>query len=245
VRKALSLAAALTILAAGGCGGDDEEEPAGSAALKFFGSLEDRRELVAVTVEGSTVRAFVSDGRRTAEWFGGILRGSSFTLNSTAGVRDVNKAGRGTPTNGNAQLEGEIGDELVSGTVRLGRRGPFDFTAAAAEPPGDIYTLRVLPDGSVDGASKSSDRVRARATKEKDSDTGVVGVIAGELTLANGETVDFDVRRDNGPPRPGVWSVLVTPEGDAVGFSHSGVDVPRGPGFGFVPPPKGFAVAWG
>jgi hypothetical protein len=245
VRKALSLAAALTILTAGGCGGDDEEEPAGPVTLKFFGSLEDRQELVAITMEGGTVRAFVSDGRRTGEWFGGILRGASFTLNSTAGVRDVNEAGRGTPTNGNARLEGEIDDDLVSGTVTLGRRGPFDFTATAAEPPGDIYSLRVLPDGSVDGGSKSRDRVHARATKESAEGAGAVGVIAGEVTLANGERVDFDVRRDNGPPRPGVWGVLVTPEGDAVGFSYSGFKVPRGPSFGFVPPPKGFAIAWG
>lgn len=245
---ALMLAAVLALAACGGASTAPPPPPAANApavpaaaggAQQYFGRLDGQPEYVAFAVQGGKVKAYVCDGANTAEWFVGELAGGRFALESTAGVTGVDPATDiGTPTSGDGRIEGTVAGDTVTGTVTLGRGGPFAFTAPTAGGIAGIYTLRILDDGTVDGVSAGGVTVRGKAVPPDQ--------VTGTYSAPDGTAGNITIGRGDGVPPPGVWNVLVTPDARAVGFGQAGTaNKAAATPPGSSPPPKdGYTLRW-
>jgi hypothetical protein len=180
------MAGALLLTALAGCSGDDDDRPGGKKAERaveavevsgsFVGEVSGTKAFVAVVAapaqEGQdtgAVQVYVSDGRGLSEWFSGPISDGGFAAQSD---------------DGDAEAEGKLSADSVTGTVTLpdGKTGSF----AASPPSGGagLYELTVSPGGELSGASAAGLALKGDITLGKRG-TGVIKMVDGKrLELA-------------------------------------------------------------
>jgi hypothetical protein len=170
---------------AGCTGGDgpdgEEDEKAQDAGTAVFGSFvgevlgtEAFVAVVAAPAEGETgpgaVQVYLSDGTGLSEWFSGPISDSSFVA---------------TSDDGDAEMQGELTADSVTGTVELPDGQTVRYQATPPSGAAGLYELTVSSVGELSGVSAAG--------------LGVTGQIAlveqgtGMLRLVDGKSLEFSV----------------------------------------------------
>ncbi|MDQ4052552.1 MAG: hypothetical protein M3237_07605 [Actinomycetota bacterium] len=173
-----------------GCSGDDDDRPDGKNAEKaveadsavvgsFVGEVSGTEAFVAVVAapaeggkDSGTVQIYISDGRGVSESFSGPILDGGYVAQSD---------------DGDAETEGKLSGESVTGTVQLpgGTTGSYD-----ARPPSGgagLYELTVSPGGELSGASAAGLAVKGEVTLERRG--------TGRLMMVDGSRLEFDLVR--------------------------------------------------
>jgi hypothetical protein len=196
-----------------GCGGDDglsdrEAERAVEAdngvVGSFVGEVAGTEAFVAVVAapalggDAGAVQIYVSDGAGVSEWFSGQISDSSFVA---------------TSDDGDAETEGTLSSDSVTGTVELPDGETVEYEASPPSGAAGLYELTVSSGGELSGASAAG--------------LGVTGEISlgrrgsGTLQLVDGERLEFAVTPD-GPEElthlsAGQVRLIVLPSGELRG----------------------------
>ena len=201
-----------------GCTGDDgpegkkaekAEKAAGAAEVvgSFVGEVEGTKAFVAVVAapaqkgqDSGAVQIYVSDGKGLSEWFSGPISDGGFAAKSD---------------DGDAEAEGTLSGESVTGTVVLpdGTTGSY-----AARPPSGgagLYELTVSAGGELTGASAAGLAVKGEITLGKRG--------TGELRMVDGKRLEFALsqKRDDDLAhlRAGQVRLIVLSDGELRGVA--------------------------
>jgi len=161
-----------------GCSGDDDERPDGEKAVEadnavvgsFVGEVSGTEAFVAVVAapaeggkDSDAVQIYISDGRGVSEWFSGPISDGGFVAQSD---------------DGDAQTEGTLSGDSVTGTVVLpgGKTGRYE----ASPPSGGagLYELTVSSGGELSGVSANGLAVKGEIKLRKRG-TGMVRLVDG------------------------------------------------------------------
>lgn len=198
-------------------GGDDpessetEETAEGEDAVfgSFVGKVNGTEAFVAVVaapVEGQEdtgdVQIYLSDGEGLSEWFSGPISGSSFEA---------------TSDDGDAEAEGELTTDSVTGTVTLADGETVRYQASPPSGPEGLYELTVSSTGELSGASAAGLSVTGEVALER-SGTGM-------LRLVDGERLEFSVTPtrtgDLAHVRAGQVRLILLSDGELRGVAKS------------------------
>jgi hypothetical protein len=204
----VSCAGVLGLAALAGCGGDDgrRNDRAGKAVDgTFVGKLAGTNTFVAVVAspaargkDDRAVNVYVSDGERISEWLTGSVKSNSFAARS-----------------GDAQVDGSIKRETVTGTVKLADGKPARYEAARATGPAGLYDLTVSAKGKLSGASATGVGLTGEAPLRERG--------TGTLKLADGKRRRFDVTAEEAANlRVGELRLIVLRDGELRGAADSG-----------------------
>jgi hypothetical protein len=208
------------ILLAGlvGCAGNgnDVDEPkrrpekeAIPVTGSFVGKIPGRQALVAVVVsppEGKKdrrdLKIYICGGKPVCEWFRGKVSGQEFALSSA---------------DDDAEATGELSKDGVTGTIELPKDETLRFVADSATATAGLYELTVSREGKIRGASATGVALKGKAELPRAE--------RGELKLADGSRLKFDVVTDRGdapvPLGPGQLRVIVLADGQLKGVGQS------------------------
>ena len=219
----------LTPLAA--CSGDDspggDDSPRGTEAEEaedavvgsFVGEVPGTEAFVAVVAapapggKDSAVQIYLSDGRRLSEWFSGPVSDSRFVAESD---------------DGDAEIEGELSGDSVTGNVELPGGGrTVEYEASPPSGGAGLYELSVSAAGELSGASAAGLAVTGEIPLGKRG-TGV-------LRLVDGKRLEFAVTRkragDLAHLRAGQVRLIVLPGGELRGAGKTRPSGSGGSGF--------------
>jgi hypothetical protein len=169
-RTLIALVALVAVLILGACG-DDDDEKAGTQATgpvsgHFIGKTADDRAAVAVLADGEgsnrKVSVYVSDGKRTAEWFTSKTTANTVTLASEDKDADVRlRLSRGFAS-GTVELSGQslafrapprtAGEGLYFATITergFSARSPSGIRLSARHTGATSRSVARYPDGTV------------------------------------------------------------------------------------------------
>jgi hypothetical protein len=182
-------AVVLLLVSLAACTGDDGPEGddgadkgAGKAAEadtavlgSFVGEVSGTEAFVAVVAapapggEDSGVEIYLSDGRGLSEWFSGPISDSSFVA---------------TSDDGDAETEGQLSADSVTGTVELPSGETVRFEASPPSGGAGLYELTVSSGGELSGASAAGLALKGEVTLGRRG-TGVIRMVDGKrLKLA-------------------------------------------------------------
>jgi hypothetical protein len=209
-RKPIRALFALLVLALAalpaGCGDDETGAPATllTPSQEFVGQLEGDDALVAVSLSGEAVSAFVCDSAAegAAEYFGG------------------ERPGKLTSLSGSATLDVEVSDEAATGTVTLPGGEPSDFNATPT-PGSGLYEV-------VQGARRT-DGISAGDVKLSLREKG--GELKGTATPPGEGSTVVPGGGQVAPPPPGGQPIALQGRLDAdapIGAYVAVVDIARG-----------------
>jgi hypothetical protein len=210
-------AVVLLLVPLAACTGDDSPEgddPGGTGAEtaeadtavlgSFVGQVPGTEAFVAVVAapapggEDSAVQIYLSDGRGLSEWFSGPISDSTFVAESD---------------DGDAETEGELSADSVTGTVELPDGRTVEYEATPPSGGAGLYELTVSSAGELSGASAAGLAVTGEIPPGKRG-TGV-------LRLVDGERLEFAVTRkragDLAHLRAGQVRLIVLPGGELRG----------------------------
>jgi hypothetical protein len=202
-----------------GTGAETAEEADTAVVGSFVGEVSGTEAFVAVVTapapggKDSAVQIYVSDGRRLSEWFSGPISDSSFVAESD---------------DGDAEIEGELSGDSVTGTVELPGGGrTVEYEASPPSGAAGLYDLMVSSDGKLRGASAAG--------------LGVTGEIplgkrgTGMLRLVDGKRLELAVTPkragDLAHLRAGQVRLIVLPDGELRGAGKGRPSGGGGPDF--------------
>ena len=117
------------------------------------------------------MRAYVSDGEPEPdgdiEWFTAPVTGNTFSLTSASG---------------NSRIEGVIGGDGITGTIRLPGADARRYFAAPAGDGAGIFDVKVLDDRTHTGTSEEGAKLELKYND---------GMVMGTVSAPNGERVDL------------------------------------------------------
>lgn len=173
----------LLLVPLAGCSGDDDpegEKPpdavAASVVGSFVGKVSGTKAFVAVVAEPAdgeedtgSVRIYLSDGKGLSEQFSAPVTDNSFTAKSD---------------DGDAESEGELTADSVTGTVELPSGRSVEYEATPPTGSAGLYELTVTRSGEISGASAAGLGVTGQITLGKRG-TGTLRLVDGQrLELA-------------------------------------------------------------
>jgi hypothetical protein len=201
-----------------GCSGDDS--PEGTEAEKaaeadnavvgsFVGEVSGTEAFVAVVAapaeggkDSGAVQIYVSDGRGLSEWFSGPISDSSFLAKSD---------------DGDAETEGELSGDSVTGTVVLPGGETVRYEASPPSGAAGLYELTVSSAGELSGASAAGLGVTGEITLGKRG--------TGMLRLVDGARLEFAITQkqagDLAHLSAGQVRLIVLPGGELRGAGRS------------------------
>ena len=202
MRRTLTvLLALLAALILGACGDDDDEkageQATGPVSGHFIGKTVNDRAAVAVLAEGEgtnrKVSVYVSDGKRTAEWFTSKTAANTVTLASEDKDADVRL---------------ELANEVASGTVELSRQS-LAFRAPPRTAGEGLYFATITERGfsarSPNGirlSARHSDATSKSTAEEPDGTSTPFTVQWSGHVRSGGKTLDR--------PLPGQYRWILT-----------------------------------
>jgi hypothetical protein len=209
------VAAVLVLISLVGCSGDDAPDGNTETATKtekpvegsFVGEVTGTNAFIAVVAasaedeeSGRNVQVYVADGRRVSEAFSGSISDNSFLAKSTGS---------------DAEAEGELTGESVTGTIDVGNRKAARYNASQPAGAAGLYNLTMSPRGKLSGSSSAGLGVEGRV--ELVTRTGV-------LRLADGRRVKLDIAEDPASDlrlRAGQVRLIILPSGEVAGAGKS------------------------
>jgi hypothetical protein len=206
-RTRASFVLVVLLAALAGCGGDGDE--ATPITGTFVGKVSETDAFVAVVAEPAgegedrgAVTVYVSDAQRIDEWLTGSATEDGFA--ATSKDRD-------------AEAKGKLSSEAVTGTIELPDGERVRYTARAATATAGLYDLTVSSKGELRGASAAGVALKGETTLPSPG--------PGEIKLADGTRLKFDVARDTGGKpaglRAGHVRLIVLPGGQLTGAAIS------------------------
>jgi hypothetical protein len=174
----------------------------------FVGKLAGTNALISVLIAPAAgdetrrdVQVYVADGKRLSEWLSGSITDNTFAAKSD---------------DGDAEAEGKVSGESVTGTVELRDGDTARYKAGRPAGAAGLYNLTVSSNGRLRGTSAGGVGVRGRI--ELLEGTGV-------LRLADGRRLKFDVAEapagDLLRLRAGQVRLIVLPDGEVGGAGKS------------------------
>jgi hypothetical protein len=191
-----------------GAGGTDAEAAGGDPVVgSFVGDVSGTEAFVAVVAEpprdgeDPAVQVYLSDGEGLSEWFSGPVSDNTFVAESD---------------DGDAEIEGELSADSVTGTVELPDGATEEYTATPPSGPEGLYDLTVSDAGDLSGVSAAGLAVTGEIPPipPGEPETGV-------LRLVDGTSLEFAVTReptgDLAHLRDGQVRLILLPDGELRG----------------------------
>jgi len=216
-------AVVLLLTALVGCTGDDRPEGDRPAAKKtgqaaeadkpvigsFVGKVSGTKAFVAVVAaaaqegqDDGAVQIYISDGRGLSEWFSGSITDGGFAAESD---------------DGDAETEGTLTGDSVTGTVMLPGGKTGEFEASPPSGAAGLYELTVSSSGELTGASAAGLFVKGEIKLRKGG--------TGMLRLVDGTRLKFALTQKRAGNlahlRAGQVRLIVLPDGTLRGAARA------------------------
>jgi hypothetical protein len=191
------------------CGGDDNDQD--GAAVKaadgtFVGKLTGTNAMLAVVAAPPTkgedkraVGVYVSDGESLSEWLPGSVTSNSFKVRN----------------GGDAEADGKLSADAVTGTIELPDGKTARYTATRATATSGLYQLTVSRDGELTGASAAGVGLTSRSKLEAPG--------TGTLRFADGKRRRVEIMAEGDPVRlrAAEARLIVMPDGAMAGAGQT------------------------
>jgi hypothetical protein len=198
-----------------GAGGTDAETVEGDDVVlgSFVGQVPGTEAFVAVVAEpapggegSGAVQVYLSDGGGLSEWFSGPISDSTFVAGSD---------------DGDAETEGELSADSVTGTVELPDGRTVEYEATPPSGAAGLYDLTVSVAGELSGASAAGLGVTGEIPPIPPGMSGT-----GVLRLVDGKRLEFAVTGkqtgDLAHLRSGQVRLILLPDGELRGAGKGG-----------------------